>query len=220
MHKIGIIGAGLISYVHANAIKEVDNAELIAVSEIVEPKAKKFASEFGCDYYLDAEEMLKNADIDMAIICLPTFLHEEYVTLAAQYKKNVLCEKPVEMTVAATEKILGTVKNTGIIFMVAQVVRFWSGYTDIKEMYDAGDIGEVYMAFASRCSALPNWGSGWLIDPKKGGGAIQDMHVHDVDFLTHLFGPVDYVFCHANKDHTGCWNHVMSSIAYKSVKKL
>ncbi len=219
MYKIGIMGAGLVSYSHANAIKEVENAKLVAVSDIVETRAKKFAKEYGCDYYLDSEEMLKNADIDIVIICLPSHIHEEYVNLAAKYKKNILCEKPVERTAAATERILEVVKNSGKIFMVGQVLRFWTGYSEIKEMYDAGGFGEIHMVFASRRSALPNWTDGWIIDPSRGLGAIQDMHIHDIDFLFYLFGPADYVFCHASKDDTGCWNHVMTSIAYKSGQK-
>lgn len=57
------------------------------------------------------------------------------------------------------------------------------------------------------------------MNPNKGGGAILDLHVHDIDFLTYLFGPIEYVFCHASKDHTGCWNHVISSIAHKGGQK-
>jgi len=85
-------------------------------------------------------------------------------------------------------------------------------------MSESGELGEVYMAFASRCSEPPTWAP-WLFDPDKGAGAIQDMHVHDVDFLRYLCGPIDYVYSLANKDNTGCWNHVMSSIAFKSGEK-
>lgn len=219
MYKLAIIGAGMISYSHAAAIKAVPNAVLTAVSDINEEAAKKLATENDCRYYTDTKKMLEDTEIDAAIICLPTFLHEEYVALCAAHKVNVLCEKPVEMTAEATERMLKAVKESGIIFMVAQVVRFWTGYTEIKQMADSGELGEVYMAFLSRCSVLQSWGNKWLMDPKLGAGAIQDMHVHDVDFLRYLCGPIDYVYCLANKDFTGCWNHAMSSIAFKSGEK-
>lgn len=219
MHNIGIIGAGLISKSHAESIRQLDNAVLTAVADIREETGKRFAEEYDCAYYHDAEEMLKHADIQVVIIALPTYLHGEFVEKCAQYGKHVLCEKPIEMTVEATERILDHVKNSGIIFMVGQVVRFWRGYAEIKELYENGELGRVHMAFASRCSGLPDWGNEWLLNPEKGAGAICDMHVHDVDFLRYVFGEMDTVYCLANKDHTGCWNHAMSSIAFKSGEK-
>ncbi len=130
-----------------------------------------------------------------------------------------LCEKPISLTVQDAVQILGAVRQTGILFMVAQVVRFWTGYSEIKTMADAGELGEVYMAFASRCSVMQAWGNNWLVNPELGGGAIQDMHVHDIDYLRYLLGPMDYLFCHAQKDETLCWNHAMTSIAYKNGAK-
>lgn len=219
MIRLAIIGAGMISYSHAAAIRALNNAQLCAVSDINEAAAKKLAEENGSRYFTDAELMLKEMQPDAAILCLPTFLHEKYVALCAAHKVNVLCEKPVEMTVEATERMLDAVKESGIIFMVAQVVRFWTGYTEIKQMSDSGELGDVYMAFLSRCSVLQSWGNAWLMDPKLGGGAIQDMHVHDIDYLRYLCGPIEQVYCLANKDHTGCWNHAMSSLAFKSGEK-
>jgi predicted dehydrogenase len=181
--------------------------------------AKKLAEENDCLYFTDAERMLKEVRLDAVILCVPTFLHEKYVTLCAAHHVNVLCEKPVEMSVQATERMLRAVNEAGIIFMVGQVVRFWTGYSEIKEMADAGELGEVYMAYASRCSVLQSWGNTWLMDPEKGAGAIQDMHVHDIDYLRYLLGPIDYVFCLANKDFTGCYNHVMTSIAFENGQK-
>jgi len=219
MHKIGILGAGLISRSHAESIRTLNNCMLTAVADIREEAGQRFAEEYGCAYYQDAEELLMHADVEIVIIALPTFLHGKYVELCAQYGKHVLCEKPIEMTVEATQRMLDQVKEAGIIFMVGQVVRFWSGYTEIKELYESGELGQVHMAFASRCSTLPDWGNEWLLHPEKGAGAICDMHVHDVDFLRNLFGEIDSVYCLANKDHTGCWNHAMSSISFKSGEK-
>lgn len=218
MHRIGIIGAGLIAHSHAEALKSIKDATLVATADIEEDKLIAFSDKFNCDYYTDAEEMLEKAQIDIVIICLPTYLHEEFVGMCAAYEKHIICEKPIEMTVDATKRMLEDVKKANVIFMVGQVVRFWSGYTEIKELYESGELGDVYMAFASRCSGLPDWGN-WLFNPDKGAGAIQDMHVHDVDFLRYVFGEIDYVYCHANKDETGCWNHAMSSIAFKNGAK-
>ncbi len=209
----------MISRSHAAAIKALDNAALSAVVDINEKAAKSLAEENSCNAYTELEDMFRQEEVDAVIICLPTFLHEEYVKKCAQHKVAILCEKPVEMTVEATERILKAVKEADVIFMVAQVVRFWTGYTEIKAMKDAGELGDIYMAYASRCSVMQTWGNTWLVDPEKGAGAIQDMHVHDVDFLRYLCGEIDSVYCLANKDYTGCWNHAMSSMAFKNGEK-
>lgn len=219
MKNIVIIGAGMISKSHAAAIKSNPNAKLCAIVDINESAAKKFAIEYECDYFTSVEDMFESLKPDAAIICLPTFLHEKYVILCAQHKVNVLCEKPVEMTIEATENMLAAVKKSGIIFMVAQVVRFWPGYVEIKEMADSGQLGDIYMAYASRCSVMQIWGNTWLCDPEKGAGAIQDMHVHDIDYLRYLCGEIDTVYCLANKDYTGCYNHAMSSLTFKNGQK-
>ena len=219
MKRIGIIGAGMISNSHAKALAAMDNAVLCAVADINQQAADAFSAKYDCKAYYDAEKMLLDEKPDAVIICLPTFLHEKYVSLCASHKVNVMCEKPVEMTVPATERMLKSVKDSGIIFMVAQVVRFWQGYEEIKAMADAGELGHIYMAYASRCSTMQSWGNTWLNDPEKGAGAIQDMHVHDVDYLRYLCGEIDYVYCLGSKDDTKCWNHVMSSISFKNGQK-
>ena len=219
MKRIAIIGAGMIANSHAKALGHLDTAELCAVADVNPEAAKRFAQTYGCTPYFDAEEMLRTEKPDAAILCLPTFLHERFVALCAAHRTNVLCEKPIEMTVSATKNMLDEVRESGVIFMVAQVVRFWPGYVQIKQMEEAGEIGDIYMAYASRCSTMQTWGNTWLNDPEKGAGAIQDMHVHDVDFLRDLCGEVDYVYCLGNKDGTGCWNHVMSSIAFTNGAK-
>ena len=83
MYRIGLIGSGYIGTVHAAAYQRIPNAELVAVADINEVAGKKIADEFTCKYYQQAEDMLLNEEIDVVDICLPTFLHEQYVALGA-----------------------------------------------------------------------------------------------------------------------------------------
>jgi len=220
MNNIAIVGAGMISYSHANAVSNLPNAKLVAVCDINEDSAKKLAKENSCKYYTELKKMLdEQKDIEVVIITVPTFLHEEVVSVCAEYKKHILCEKPLELTVDKCEKLLKNVHDAGVIFMTAQVVRFWTGYTKIKQMFDDGELGEVYLAYATRCSIMQAWGNTWLVDPNLGQGAILDMHVHDIDYLRHLLGPVDYVFCAARQDETKCYNSAFSTFSFKNGSK-
>jgi UDP-N-acetylglucosamine 3-dehydrogenase len=220
MHNIAIVGAGMISYSHANAIANLPDARLTAVCDINENSARSLGTKNDCPYFTDIITMLEQVkDIDIVIVTVPTFLHEEIVSICAKYKKHILCEKPLELTVEKTEKLLSHVHEANVIFMTAQVVRFWTGYSEIKEMHDNGEIGDVYLAYASRCSEMQSWGNTWLVDPKLGQGAILDMHVHDIDYLRYLLGPVDYVFSAARQDETRCYNSALSTLAFKNGSK-
>ena len=215
MLKSAIIGTGFIGNAHATAYKNMDNAQLVAIVDVDEEKGTKAAEEFGCKYYSDAEEMLQTEEVDIVDICLPTFLHEQYALLAARYKKHILCEKPVTLSLESMDRMLAAVKEAGVRFMVAQVVRFWPEYIKIKEMYDAGDFGDVRMVYANRIAQHPNW-TQWHRDPNKSGGGLFDLHLHDIDFMQYLFGRVKSVYAVGKASETGCWNFVMTTLKFEN----
>lgn len=160
--------------------------------------------------------MLDDAKPDAVIICVPTFIHETYAAMCAKRKIHVLCEKPLERHPDTCKKLINEVKDAGIIFMTAQVVRFWAGYVDIKRMFDAGELGDIYMMHFRRVSSRAGQYGQWLFNPELGGGAWGDMLVHDIDYLRYLAGPFDKVYSNAVKDETGCYNNVMANIIFKS----
>jgi predicted dehydrogenase len=160
--------------------------------------------------------MLDEIKPDMAIICVPTFVHEECVKLCTERHIHVLCEKPLERSVEACGRLLEAVKKSGVIFMTAQVVRFWSGYVEIKEMFDRGEIGDIYMMYLRRVSSHAGQYGQWLFKPELGGGAMHDMLVHDIDYLRYVGGPFESCYTNASKDDTGCYNNVMANVLFKN----
>ena len=219
MFQIAIVGAGVVANFHAAAIRsaamKARGVCLRAVCDALQVKADEFAAKNECKPYTNPEEMLDKENIDVVILSIPTFLHADYVERCAARGKHVLCEKPMEMSRKDAERIVASRDRHGVKVMVAQVVRFWPGYVDVKRMYEEGELGDILMAVFSRSSTVPARG-GWIIDPEKGRGAIQDMHIHDIDFLTYMFGEAAHVYSHAVKDYTGCYDHVISSITFKN----
>lgn len=216
-YQIAVIGCGMISKSHFAAIEMLPNAALAAVVDIIPARAEQAGRAHGCAWYTDAAQMLEaEKGIDVCLLCLPTFLHAQYIELCASYKKAVLCEKPFTMTVEDAQRAAEIVEKTGIPYMTAQVVRFWTGYTRIREMMAGGEFGQLYMAYFSRCSERQVWGNDWLFDPERGGGAMFDMMVHDVDYANYLFGEAKQVYTLASRDDTGCYDNVFASITYKN----
>ena len=215
MLNVGIIGSGFIGCTHATGINNSEKLNLVAISDVNEEAGKKAAEEHKCKYYKDAEEMLKNEKIDIVDVCLPTFLHEQYVLLAAKYKKNVLCEKPVTLTLESFDRMVKATQEAGVKFMVAQVIRFWPEYVSIKEHYDAGEFGKIKMVYAARLAQHPTWTT-WHKDPEKSGGGLYDLHLHDIDFVRYIFGKPKSIYAVGFKSDTGCWDHVVTSIKFKN----
>ena len=215
MVNIGVIGSGFIGCTHATAINNSTRLNLVAIADVNEQAGKKAAEEHQCKWYADAEEMLKNEQIDIVDVCLPTFLHEQFVLLAAKYKKNVICEKPIALSLESFDRMVNATKEAGVKFMVAQVIRFWPEYVDIKKHYDAGEFGEIKMVYANRLAQHPTWTT-WHKDPSKSGGGLFDLHLHDIDFVRYIFGPAKSIYAMGWQSETGCWNHVVSNIEFKN----
>lgn len=216
-YKFGLIGCGMISESHIPALDSIANAQLVAVCDTNPEKARLTGEKTGLPAFTDAREMLERLpEIDVCLITTPTFTHVDLVGLCAEYGKAVLCEKPIAMTRRDAEKIQMTVARTGIPYMTAMVVRFWAGYVKLKQMMTSGEFGDIYMSYFSRCSEPQHWGNAWLYDPERGGGAMYDMLVHDVDFMQYLFGPAKRAYALASKDATKCYQNVFASIEYES----
>lgn len=215
MVKIAIIGAGFMGQTHAAAYAEIENAELTAICDRSRESREAFAENFGCSAFADFETMLAGAEFDVVDICLPTFLHEEYVGLAARAKKDIFCEKPFTLSVASMDRMLETVRENQVRLFVGQVLHFWQEYVLAKRMIDGGELGEIRYVYAARLSEHPNWGD-WYRRPENSGGGLFDLHLHDVDFMIWTFGEVESVYAAGKKNAAGCWNYVSSILNFRN----
>ena len=189
MLKVGLIGCGFMGAMHANCYKNIAGAELVAVADIRKEKAEELAKGTNAVIYGDGKELLANANVDIIDICLPTFLHAEYAMLAMEKVKYVFVEKPVALTVEEGKKMLEKSKETGAQVQVGQVIRFWDEYVELKKIIESGVYGKVINANFRRLSPRPDWGwEDWLLNYKLSGGAGQDLHIHDVDYVLSVFG--------------------------------
>lgn len=216
MVRIVIIGCGRIARSHIGAIRTLDDVRIVGLFDHAPAKAVGLAEELGCGIYDDMEKMLNEQHPDAAVICVPTFAHEEYVKICASHGVAVLCEKPLARTPGACARILDAVREAGIVFMTAQVVRFWPGYVEIKRMIDRNEFGKILMIRFRRVTSRDDAIAKWLNMPRLGGGAIHDMLVHDADFLRYICGPFDRCYANATKDESGCYNNVMANIICKN----
>jgi len=200
--RFGIIGCGVVGPWHINAIRKVENARLIAVADNVEEKAKKISEEYGVPYYTDYEDLLKRDDIDVVNICLPSGLHKEACIKAAEYKKHIICEKPLEITIPKIRKILEAVEKNKVKLEVIFQRRFFEASKLIKQAIENKKLGKiisgsVYMKYyrTQEYYDSAGWRGTWEMD---GGGCLMNQGIHGIDLLQYLVGEVDSVYAHTD----------------------
>jgi myo-inositol 2-dehydrogenase / D-chiro-inositol 1-dehydrogenase len=191
--RIGIIGAGRIANVMANAYQRVPEAELVAVADIIRPVAETFANKFEIPKVFDRYwELLDSREVDAVVICAPTFAHEEIAVAAAQTGKHIFCQKPMALTVEACEAINAAAEKAGVTLQTGFMLRFTPPFVDIKEAIVSGEIGSLIAIRSSVFGWEPS--ADWFYDPKKGGGVLIDTIIHTLDLFRWYAGPVETLF--------------------------
>lgn len=186
MLKVAVVGVGGISGAHIPAWEEMKDAELVALCDIRPERMEKYE---GKRCYTDIDELLKNEELDILDICLPTYLHADVACKAMELGINVITEKPISLKNEDVERVYACAEKNGVKFMVAQVLRFWPEYELLKEIYDTKKYGKLLSGTMTRLGCYPRWSwDGWMMDEKRSGLVPFDLHIHDLDFMVYAFG--------------------------------
>ncbi|MCL4394738.1 MAG: Gfo/Idh/MocA family oxidoreductase, partial [Chloroflexi bacterium] len=98
--NFGLIGCGRVSPRHAQSIAELESARLVAVADVVESRAERYANEYDAAAYSDYRRLLDRPDVDVVNICTPSGMHAQMAIDALQAGKHVIVEKPMALTLA------------------------------------------------------------------------------------------------------------------------
>jgi predicted dehydrogenase len=141
------------------------------------------------------EDVLNDPKIQLVDICTPTPMHPRHVIAALMAGKDVICEKPLARTSKAAREILDAAENSPGLLMPAMCMRFWPGWSLLKQILMDNTYGKVRAARFSRMSELPKWSKqDSYASGNDSGGALFDLHIHDTDFINFLFGRPRAVF--------------------------
>ena len=193
MRRVGIVGAGTMSRVHADAWGHT-GAHLAGVYSSRLEAAARVAGLYRATAFASLESLLDAVDI--VDICAPTDTHREYVLAAARAGKHVLCEKPIALTLEDATEMIGAVESNGVRLFVAHILRFFPEYAAARRLVSEGAIGNLGVISLSR--AIPHPGAGprkWYAAEDRSGGVVTDLMVHDFDYARWLAGDVARVYC-------------------------
>lgn len=184
--KVGIMSfAHMHAASYAEGLKKLPNVELVAIFDDNAERGKEVADQFKTTHYADQEVFLAQ-EMDAVVICSENNRHKEMVLNAAKAKKHILCEKPLATNVADAKEMIQVCEDEGVTLQTAYPVRFSSPIRELKEMIDAGDLGEIVAFRTTNRGQNPG---DWFIDKEKsGGGAVLDHTVHMVDIMRWYLG--------------------------------
>jgi UDP-N-acetylglucosamine 3-dehydrogenase len=194
MLRVGLIGTGRAGKNHVAAYQKLEDAQLLMVADVSTEAAQQVAAQSGAQAAASPEDLLRNPDIDVVDICVPNFLHREYVTSAAKAGKHVICEKPIALTVEDGQAMIDACREAGVRFFVAHSTKFRPQYQRIKALLDSGVLGSPLAAKTWRGGRFFAGADEWIKDVAQSGSIIVEATVHDFDILRWYFGDVDRVF--------------------------
>ncbi|UCG34095.1 MAG: Gfo/Idh/MocA family oxidoreductase [Phycisphaerales bacterium] len=155
------------------------------------------------------DEMVSADDIDLVVITLPTYLHAPAAVAALEHGKHVLCEKPMALTADDCLRVCAAAAESPGLYMTGQCIRFWPQYVEIKRRVESGEYGPIRSVVLRRIASPPGYSQdNWLMDHRLSGGALIDLHVHDVDFAHVLMGPPRAITASGTTGPSGGVDHV------------
>ena len=156
--KLGVIGTGRIGKVHiATLVQSVPQALVVAVADLNVAGATEVASGFGITtVYSDYKDVINHPGVEAVVICSPTDTHAQYIVEIARAGKHIFCEKPVDLSLEVIQNALAEVNKAGVKLMVGFNRRFDPNFLKIKQLIEAGKIGDPHiLKITSRDPAPP-----------------------------------------------------------------
>ncbi len=189
----GIVGSGMSAAMQAGAIAALPGARLVAITDSDAGSAAAFAAARGVTAEPDLDALLARTDVDVVCVCVPSGLHAEVGVRAARAGKHLVVEKPVEVTLAAADRLIEAARTAGVALTVISQHRFDPGLIDTQRLLSAGALGSLVLGEAHTkwyrgqdYYDSASWRGTWAMD----GGSLMNQGIHYVDLLRWCMGPV------------------------------
>lgn len=229
MINVGVIGLGMMGSTHLDVYAKRQDVRVVAVADLdedrlhgrskaqgnVEGQAQGGFDLSAVKKYREGKDLIKDRQVEVVDVCLPTPLHLEYARAALRAGKHVLVEKPLARTYRDAKKLVAAGEKARGFAMPAMCMRFWPGWEFLKSAIDDKRFGKVLAAHFRRVASHP--GGPFYSNGELCGGALLDLHVHDIDFIQHCFGVPESVTSVGYSKITGQPDHVVTQYHYKDI---
>lgn len=199
--RFGILGCGLISTFHAEAITKIVGAELYGAFDHNTIVREEFCKKYNAVAFESIDELLASDKIDAVCICLPSGLHYDAAKKCIEYGKHIVIEKPMALNSEHAENLVSEAEKHGVFISVISQLRYTEAIKKAKRILESGKLGTIALGNAimkywrsPEYYGTSAWRGTWEMD---GGGALMNQGIHGVDLLQYLMGPVVSVSAYA-----------------------
>ncbi len=185
----GVIGAGGIARRRTipEGIIPAKNSKLVAVMDTDRKAAEEVAEKYQVKAYFKEKDLIRDSDVDAVYIATPVYLHCKQTIIALEAGKNVLCEKPMALTIKDCERMIKTAEKYKKKLGIGYFMRFHAYHQRFKEVVKNGDLGKIVLARGQLSCWYPKMKGAWRQNPKLGGGgSLVDMGNHCLDTLEYI----------------------------------
>ena len=206
--RVGIIGCGRISVMHAVSASQLPQAELVAFCDIKKERADYCAEKYGGRAYTDYCEMLEKEQLDAVHLCLPHYLHSEVACYAFEKGVHVLTEKPMDVNLESAEHAVAVAKKYKVLYGVIFQCRYNNSAQLVKCAVQSGRLGKIISVSSTLIWTRPDeyykesdWKGTW---DKEGGGVVIDQAIHSIDLVNWIVDSevLDVSCSMANRGHS------------------
>jgi len=231
MTRVAVVGLGMMGLTHLNVYRSLSNVTIAAICDADADRLfGKTAATGNLDGTADASvaslpaevrrcsdlnDVIGADDVDVVDICLPTHLHVRFGKQVLSAGQHLIVEKPLARSAADAAELAHAARSAQGLSFVGQCMRFWPGWSWLKDAIDDCRYGHVLAATFRR-----------VVDHPKGafyeqgdlcGGALLDLHIHDTDFVHYLFGMPKSVNSFGYSKQTNQPDHVVTRYQYDDV---
>jgi predicted dehydrogenase len=225
MINVGVVGLGFMGVTHIKAYRSIKGARLAAICDPIRLPTDGVlggvSGNVGTDDGVrldmtqlqvskDIQDLLANPDLDLIDLCVPTVDHVRLSKAALEAGKHVICEKPLARTAAQAREIVAAADAARTYFMPAMCMRFWPGWSWLREAVQKETYGKPLAARFRRVSSPPGWSRASYFKGSESGGALLDLHIHDTDFVQFVFGRPERVVSTGISRFSGAIDHVVT----------
>ena len=192
--RVGLVGCGGMGAEHLRIIRTLPDAELVGICDERPARAQRMHAQYGTPVWLNYDAFLEQARPEVVHVCSPSGLHALHGICAARRGVHVLCEKPLDISLANADRFISECASAGVLLGCIFQRRMSAGARAVREAITAGKLGRIIS-----CSGSVKWWrsqayydkDAWRGTLALDGGALANQGIHTLDQMLWLAGPVE-----------------------------
>lgn len=191
IYRMGVVGTGFIGRVHIETVRRLGNVEVVALADTISAKE---AAEFlnVPQYFTDYKQMIDTMKLDVLHICTPNNTHFEIAMYAMDHGVNLICEKPMCVSIEEAEALVAKARETGLIAAINFHNRFYPMNNHLKNVIQDGELGDIFSITGSYTQdwLLFKTDYSWRLNSTESGStrAVADIGSHWMDLAEYVTG--------------------------------